>query len=99
MVNVMMEFRRELRVAERAHRQLTGNPVSLVASFDEFMVSLFVRIRDKMREFIRQWVQELRNVWDDINNPLDISVLALAATLQNAANNIAIDQTDFYQQV
>lgn len=86
-------------MAERAHRQLTGNSIALLAHFDEYMPSLYARIRDRMRSFIREWVEELGDVWDDPTDSRDIAVTALAATIQNAANNIAIDQTDFYQQI
>lgn len=59
----MTEIRRELELGERVHFLSAGRRVRLVASFSEYVESLFIRIEARMHAFVDEWMNSLRVIW------------------------------------
>ncbi|KAK5988784.1 hypothetical protein PT974_10274 [Cladobotryum mycophilum] len=96
---VMMEFRRELRIAEEAHSVFYGRKIRLVASFDAYIPSYYNLIAADMRYFVRTWLGRLEALWATDQTAAGATIRNEITIIRNHVNAAAIDQNGFYNPV
>ncbi|KAK1240330.1 hypothetical protein MKX08_007772 [Trichoderma sp. CBMAI-0020] len=99
MASTIMDFRRELRIAERVHLGLTGTPVAAVDSFTNYFRSLMARIDTRIERFATQWLDELDATWSGVNTPAGNQVRSDSAAIRAQAQNGAVNTQGFFDPV
>ncbi|CAH0020362.1 unnamed protein product [Clonostachys rhizophaga] len=99
MKNIIMEFRKQLRVAERAHLARTGVKVEAVAFFDEWMPTLFERIRGDMISFATTWCDKLDAAWQNVPQAQGVIQQTTHLRASATATRTIINQRNFYDPV
>ncbi len=99
MRNIIMEVRRELRLAERLHLLRTGRMVTAVVSFDWWVQGHFERVLTRVATFVNLWGSELEDTWRNFNTPTGHEIMRQVQHLRNHANQLSINEQGFYAPV
>lgn len=99
MATVLMDVRRELRIAERLHAQLfPGNTVRAVDSFTNWMESHFTRMHTNMDTWANIWLNRVENLWS--NDPTyGPGVSAVVAVIRAQASSATVNTNGFFDPV
>lgn len=100
MEQILLDFRRELRLAERLHLQLTGVMVHSVANFDRWMQSHFDLVMRRAHHFVVGYLGVLLGTWYPLRQtPQGALIQQQATALLNRINTMLATgfvQTNFY---
>ncbi|RFU82010.1 chitin-binding, type 1 [Trichoderma arundinaceum] len=99
MASIIMDFRRELKLAARIHLQLTGVTVPAVESFTNYYRSLMTRTGTRVRTFAAQWLDAIDATWANVNTPAGANVRAISAAIRTVAQSAAVNTQGFFDPV
>jgi hypothetical protein len=99
MATVVMDFRRELRFAERVHRGLFAAQVPAVDSFTNYFRSLMTRIETRTRAFATRWLDALELTWTNTGDPAEASIRASIVSIRSVAQSARINTNGFFNPV
>lgn len=99
MRTILMDIRRELRIAERLHAELNGGAtVAAVSNFDNWIQSHFTAMHSNLERWATPWLNIVVNLWanDRTNGP---TVRTAVAVIRARITNSEVDTTGFFDPV
>jgi hypothetical protein len=83
---ILLDFRRELRLAERLHLQRTGATVDAVTNFDRWMQSHYRLVVERATDLVIGWAGVMASTWSSqVNTPQGAGVVHTITVLYQRA--------------